>query len=66
MGLAIASCEFVQPFAVQVCAGTCDQSLELGKWDGLSHRGKFSSKLSPPQWFGDEDGESSGWESCWS
>lgn len=40
MGLAMASCEFVQPFAIQVCAGTHDQSLEVRKWDGLSHRAK--------------------------
>lgn len=46
MGLAIASCEFVQPFAIQACTGTCDQSLEVGKWDGLSHRAKPPPK--PP------------------
>lgn len=43
MGLANL-CEFVQAFAIHVCAGTRDQSLEVGKWDGLSHRAKSTSK----------------------
>lgn len=30
MGLATVSCEFVQLFAIQVCTGTRDQSLEVG------------------------------------
>lgn len=58
VGLATVSCEFVQPFAIQVCTGVHDQSLEVGKWGGLSHRAKSASKPSPLQWFGDEDSES--------
>lgn len=45
MGLAITSCEFVQPFAIQVCTGTCDQSLEARKWDGAESASKPSAAL---------------------